>query len=195
MNNTKLFITMLLVLAVAMSALAGCSRRNDADNTTPEPSMTPAAQEDVIGVINYVGDESIAVSIYETDSDLSNLASLDLSSLTPTDSTRYIPIDDHTEYYFAMGTVMTPAKKDDLAVGDLIAAVTGDNGNLQVTRLSTDDAAAGNSSNSGDNASGGGSDGESSNSAGNSGNGGGSGSSSESGSNNAGGGSSDTPAP
>lgn len=135
MNHTKRYLSSALVLILCLTSLTGCSRRsNTVTDPTAQPINSPTVQEDIMGLVNYVSDSSVAISVYTAEGDLTDLGSIDPKDWTATDTTRYIPVDDSTEYYRTDGATPVSIRKDDLSVGDFITAATVD-GVLRITRI------------------------------------------------------------
>lgn len=87
-----------------------------------------------MGLISYVGDSAVALSVYTTEKDLTDLRNIGPEDWTPTDTTRYVTVNDQTEYYHARGDALIQIPRADLAVGDFILVRTAD-GVLQIIRI------------------------------------------------------------
>ena len=94
---------------------------------------------DVIGEVTYVGTSYLSVTTYESESEVTDYATLDTDTLTETGSTQYVYPDDASTYYMVSEAALTNATADDLVAGCLIAVTTDDDGNQQIIILKTAD--------------------------------------------------------
>lgn len=103
--------------------------------TSEENSETNAEAEDVIGEISYISSFYMSLKVYESAAEVSDYASLDVSTLTATDSTESVTLDTDAEYYYISDSSMVAQTADDLAAGDLVAVTTTEAGVQQIILL------------------------------------------------------------
>lgn len=143
------FLSLAMVLVLSMGLLAACgsddttttgssSTQTDSTQTSitsEESSETNTEAEDVIGEISYISSFYMSLKVYEPAAEISDYASLDVSTLTATDSTESITLDTDAEYYYISDSSMVAQTADDLAAGDLVAVTTTETGVQQIILL------------------------------------------------------------
>ncbi len=108
--------------------------------TSEENSETNAEAEDVIGEISYISSSYMSLKVYEPAAEVSDYTSLDVSTLTATDSTESVTLDTDAEYYYISDSAMVAQTADDLAAGDLVAVTTTEAGVQQIILLERESA-------------------------------------------------------
>lgn len=140
---------MTLVLSVGL--LAACGNDGKTNSSKQESSKQESskqdssasddssgintAAEDIIGEISYIASSYISLTVYETAAGVSDYASLDVSTLTATDSMEDVTLETDAEYYYISDASMVSQPGDELAVGDLIAVTTTEEGLQQIILL------------------------------------------------------------
>ncbi|MGN0629021.1 MAG: hypothetical protein ACI4IW_05285 [Oscillospiraceae bacterium] len=130
MSKKHGFLPLALVAALLFGCLiSGCSENagNGAENSGGSSESSDASseesiiEEDVIGEVSYIGSTYVSVTVCISDTDIDDYANADTGSLTLTDGTQSITTDADTEYCSASGGELVPAKREDIAKGDIIA--------------------------------------------------------------------------
>lgn len=109
------------------------------DSTSDESSGTAAETEDVIGEITYISSTYMSLDVYEPEEEVSDYASLDVSTLTATYSTESVTVDTDAEYYYISDSSMVSQTADDLEEGDMVAVTTSADGTQQIILLEKGD--------------------------------------------------------
>jgi len=132
-----------MVLILPMGLLAACgsddtTTTEDAnsaqtDSATDESGETNA--EDVIGEISDISSTYMSLDVYEPAAEVSDYASLDVSTLTATDGTARVALDADAEYYYISDFSMVSLAAENLSAGDLVAVTTTEDGVQQVILL------------------------------------------------------------
>lgn len=123
------FLSLAMVMVLSMGLLAACgsddtTTTEDNSSTADESSETNTETEDVIGEISYISSTYMTLKVYEPAAEVSDYASLDVSTLTATDSTESVTLDTDAEYYYISDSSMVSQTADDFAAGDLVAVTT-----------------------------------------------------------------------
>ena len=145
MKRTKKHLAMLTALLVCVSIFAGCSdtgsnyddddsELNASTNTDDELDDTVQA-EDVLGEVTYVGTSYLSLSTYESVSEITDYATLDVSTLTEVGGMEYVYPNDTAEYYKIDSATLIATSYEDLAAGCMIAVTTGSDGTQQIIIL------------------------------------------------------------
>ena len=145
MKRTKKYLAMLTALLVCVSIFAGCSdtgsnyddddsELNASTNTDDELDDTVQA-EDVLGEVTYVGTSYLSLTTYESASEITDYATLDVSTLTEVGGMEYVYPNSDAQYYKISDSMLVSASYEDLAAGCMIAVTTGSDGTQQIIIL------------------------------------------------------------
>ncbi len=149
MKRRNLICLMAAVLACLL-LLAGCTVNDAAEDEeevlsdetqTNDTSATDDAQSDdtltsdVLGEVIYLGDGYIELMTYDVPEAAGDYTSLDISALTEDSSYDYIYPNENAVYYLLSDGVLVLAAAEDIAVGDLIAQTTADDGEERIIIL------------------------------------------------------------
>ena len=149
------FLSLAMVLALSMGLLAACGSNKttttedssstqtsstQTSSTSDGSSETDTEAEDVIGEISYISSSYLTLKVYEPVSEVNDYTSLDVSTLTETDSTESVELDTDAEYYYISDSSMVAQTADDLIVGDLVAVTTTETGVQQIILLERESA-------------------------------------------------------
>lgn len=156
MKTKKKYLSLLMALLMCIGIFSGCSGTSDtydeddpgtSANTNDELDESVQA-EDVLGEVTYVGTSYLSLTTYESASEITDYAAVDVSSLTEVGSMEYVYPDTNAEYYKVSSAMLVSASYEDLAAGCMIAVTTGSDGTQQIIILEeaadedlTDDAA------------------------------------------------------
>ena len=156
MSKAKSLLAIMMAMLLCIGIFAGCSTtttnnnsgsNNDSDTTQGSQSDTSDDDtltnevEDVIGEVTYVGTSYLSVTTYESESEVTDYATLDTDTLTKAGSTEYVYPDDTVTYYMVSEGALVSATADDVVAGCLIAVTTDDDGAQQIIILKTADEA------------------------------------------------------
>ena len=156
MKTKKKYLSLLMALLMCIGIFSGCSGTSDtyyeddpgtSANTNDELDESIQA-EDVLGEVTYVGTSYLSLTTYESASEITDYAAVDVSSLTEVGGMEYVYPDANAEYYKVSSAMLVSASYEDLAAGCMIAVTTGSDGTQQIIILEevadedlTDDAA------------------------------------------------------
>jgi len=156
MKTKKKYLSLLMALLMCIGIFSGCSGASDtydeddpgtSANTNDELDESVQA-EDVLGEVTYVGTSYLSLTTYESASEITDYASVDVSALTEVGGMEYVYPDANAEYYKVSSAMLVSASYEDLAAGCMIAVTTGSDGTQQIIILEeaadedlTDDAA------------------------------------------------------
>ena len=147
MKRKHSMITLLLVLVLSAGLLTGCGSSpgntgedpgndNESDNSiTADNNVETELENDVVGEVSYIGTYYISVKTYISAEEIENYVSLDISTLTESDRTDSVNTDSDTEYYQTSGGSLVSITREDIAKGDMIAAITTQAGVHQIIVL------------------------------------------------------------
>lgn len=153
MSKVKSLLAIMMAMLLCVGIFAGCSstqtntNTNDDDdnagttsssNTSDDDDDTTVA-EDVLGEVTYVGTSYLSLTTYESESEITDYATLDTDTLTEAGSTEYVYPDDTVTYYKVSEGALVSATADDVVAGCLIAVTTDDDGAQQIIILKTAD--------------------------------------------------------
>ena len=157
MSKAKSLLAIMMAMLLCIGVFAGCSTattnnnngsNNDSDTTQNNQSDTSDDDTltdevaDVIGEVTYVGTSYLSVTTYESESEVTDYATLDTDTLTETGSTQYVYPDDAATYHKVSEGAIVDATADEVVAGCLIAVTTDDDGNQQIIILKTADETA-----------------------------------------------------
>ena len=152
MKKTKGLLAILMVMLLCIGIFAGCSStttnsNDDDDDTTLEDISDDSdddtltdVSEDVIGEVTYVGTSYLSLSTYESESEITDYATVDTDMLTEVGGTEYVYPDDTAEYYKVSDGALVSATSDEVVAGCLIAVTTDTEGTQQIIILKAADA-------------------------------------------------------
>lgn len=156
MKTKKKYLSLLMALLMCIGIFSGCSGTSDtydeddpgtSANTNDELDESVQA-EDVLGEVTYVGTSYLSLTTYESASEITDYAAVDVSSLTEVGGMEYVYPDANAEYYKVSSAMLVSASYEELAAGCMIAVTTGSDGTQQIIILEeaaaedlTDDAA------------------------------------------------------
>lgn len=132
----------LVLIAVLLAGCGGSSGNaaeplgGDGSNSISIGSnIENEAVNDVIGEVSYIGTYYISVKTYRPAAEIEDYVSLDAGTLTGTDSSDSINTGPDTEYYQAGNGCLVSIARENIAKGDMIAAITTETGVRQVIVL------------------------------------------------------------
>ena len=154
MKKTKSLLALLIVLVLCVGIFAGCGTTTTTSNDDDDDSNTTLGDlsdvsdddtladdaEDVIGEVTYVGTSYISLDTYESESEITDYATLDTDTLTDSGMTEYIYPDSTAEYYIVSDGVLVSATSEEVVAGCLIAVTTDTDGTQQIIILKAADA-------------------------------------------------------
>ena len=111
-----------------LSTDLGSGDNIDADDMLDDENNE--SHSDLIGKVSSVTEESISLTLYESDGEEIDFAALDLSTLTATGSWEEIAVTTDTSYWFIDAGTEVSALLSDITVGSMIA-VTQDETDVQ----------------------------------------------------------------
>ena len=145
MKTTKKYLALLTALLVCVSIFAGCSDTGsnyDNSDTSLNTSTNSDDEvdeivetEDVLGKVTYVGTSYLSLTTYESASEITDYAAVDVSSLTEVGGMEYVYPDEAAEYYKVDSATLVAASYEDITAGCIIAAVTDETGIQQIIIL------------------------------------------------------------
>lgn len=151
MKQKKRMIAMVCITTMCCAgALAGCGDSSDsttaattsaAETSTEEETEESASTEtsDVIGKVTYTGSEYLTVVSYDTETEVEDYALLDVSTLTEGSITKYIYIDEETEYYIVEDQELVSGTLDDVKTNMMIAETISEDGTQKIIMLTQGD--------------------------------------------------------
>ncbi len=149
MKTKKGYLALLMVLVLCIGMFTGCSDTNstyddsEEDNGTVNNADTTddtddiIETEDVIGEVTYVGTSYLSLSTYKSADEITNYASLDVSTLTEAGGMEYVYPDDSAEYYMVSSATLVSASYENITAGCLIAVTADASGVQQIIILKT----------------------------------------------------------
>lgn len=154
MKKTKSLLALLIVLVLCVGIFAGCGTTTTTSNDDDDDSDTTLGDlsdvsdddtltddaEDIIGEVTYVGTSYISLDTYESESEITDYATLDADTLTDSGMTKYVYPDSTAAYYTVSDGVLVSAASDDVVAGCLIAVTTDTDGTQQIIILKAADA-------------------------------------------------------
>ena len=140
-HNTRRLFTLLTAL-VCIGLLAGCgtdTAENDtADGGTNTPVSSEAADaatgtdaaetEDLIGEVTYVSDSYIRLSVYQSDTEITDYTDLGSAVLTDTGSSEAVILDSDAVFEYVSSGILYSTTADGVTVGDIIAVTATEDG-------------------------------------------------------------------
>ena len=147
MKAKKGCLALLMVLVLCIGMFTGCSdinsaynddeddigTLNNADSTDDTDDIIET--EDVIGEVTYVGASYMSLSTYESESEITDFATLDTSTLTEVGGMEYVYPDESAEYYMVSSATLVSAAYEDITAGCIIAVTTDASGTQQIIIL------------------------------------------------------------
>lgn len=139
----KKLCALILALAMCWSLLAACGEKNtglEEPVTGDEPVSQEPEQdeeefrEDIIGLVDYVGENSLALLVYEAE-DTTDLAALDMEALTLTDWEETVDLDENAAYYTVSDGILQEATAEAVTQDCMVAVTYDEADNQQVTVL------------------------------------------------------------
>ena len=142
MKKRKTILAALMVAALGLFLLAGCGNSDtSSDNTTQtsssdETTSTQTNDESddstlTIGEITPVGENSLTLSLYESEDDVTAATKIEPGTLKATGDSDTINIEEDATVERIVNGVTQTTTTDDLAVGDMVA-ISDDDGQLIV---------------------------------------------------------------
>jgi len=143
-KTTKKKQAFLLAMIMSICVLAACSGNNESNYFADTQDVSDAEEsndstfviEDVIGQVNYVDETYFSVTAFEPQGQVTDYATLDISTLSEIDDMDFVYLDETTEYYRVTDGVWESAGADEILVGSFVAVTTGEDGNQDVLILS-----------------------------------------------------------
>lgn len=141
-HYTRRLFTLLTAL-VCIGLLAGCgtdTTENDtSDSSTGTPVSSDAADdttteteaaetEDMIGEVTYVSDSYIRISVYESDTEITDYTDLGSAVLTDTGSSETVILDSDAVFEYVSSGILYSTTLDGVTEGDIIAVTTTEDG-------------------------------------------------------------------
>lgn len=143
MKTKKKYLSLLMALLLCVGIFSGCSDTSDTyDEDDPGTSTNTNGEldeivqaEDVLGEVTYVGTSYLSLTTYESASEITDYAAVDVSSLTEVGGMEYVYPDANAEYYKVSSAMLVSASYEDLAAGCMIAVTTGSDGTQKIIIL------------------------------------------------------------
>ena len=141
-HYTRRLFTLLAAL-VCIGLLAGCgtdTTENDtSDSSTDTPVSSDAAggtttetedveTEDMIGQVTYVSGSYIRLSVYQSDTEITDYTDLGSAVLTDTGSSETVILDSDAVFEYVSSGILYSTTVDGVAEGDIIAVTTTEDG-------------------------------------------------------------------
>ena len=152
MSKAKSLLAITMAMLLCIGIFAGCYTTNNTAGSSNSSDTTQNTQSDtsdddtltdevadVIGEVTYVSTSYLSVTTYESESQVTDYATLDTATLTENGSTQYVYLDDATTYYKVSEATLADATADDVVTGCLIAVTTDDDGFQQIIILEAAD--------------------------------------------------------
>ncbi len=152
MRHKKRFLTMACITALCCAGiLTGCGESEDLSATGISGTALTGSEEDaedtssvekgdVIGKVSYAGSDYLTVISYEAETDVDDYSLLDVSTLIAGSTTKYIYVDENTEYFKVEEQMLVSATLDDVTVDAMIVETTSEEDVQQIIILSGNDA-------------------------------------------------------
>lgn len=148
MKTKKGYLALVMVLVLCIAMFTGCSDTNSTYDDeedigtinsveTTDDTDDNIETEDVIGEVTYVGSSYLSLSTYESESEITDYVSLDVSTLTEVGGMEYVYPDDAAEYYMVSNATLVSAAYEDITAGCIIAVTTDSSGIQQIIILTT----------------------------------------------------------
>lgn len=142
MKKRKTILAALMVAALGLFLLAGCGNSDTSSDTTTQTSSsdeTTSTQTNdesddstlTIGEITTVGENSLTLSLYESEDDVTAATEIEPGTLKATGDSDTINIEEDATVERIVNGVTQTTTTDDLAVGDMVA-ISDDDGQLIV---------------------------------------------------------------
>ncbi len=157
MKQRTRLLSLCFVLLFCISVFAGCSSSSTEDDATDSDATDTATDtetetpvdtvsdtntgdgteqaDDLIGEVTYVGESDITISIYESDTEIADYASLDGVTLTDTGNTDTVTLDSDAQYKYASSGLLYDTTLSDIELGDMIAVTVNDDGVQEIIIL------------------------------------------------------------
>lgn len=136
-----------MIMLVAVFAFAGCSSSSDESSSTDtsassesENTTSTSTDEDssiMIGEITAINDGEMTLSLYDSDSTVTDVTDIDTSELTASGESETVDIQEDAKVERISDGVTQTAAVDSLAVGDMVA-ISDEDGQL-IAILDMDD--------------------------------------------------------
>lgn len=151
MKHKKQFLTMACITALCcVGILTGCGESEDlsavgisgtaltgSEGDAEDTGNTSSVEQgDVIGKVSYAGSDYLTVISYEAETDVDDYCLLDVSTLTAGTTTKYIYVDENTEYFKVEEQTLVSATLDDVTVDAVIVETTSEEDGQQIIILS-----------------------------------------------------------
>ena len=158
MKDHKKRLALVLLAALSIFALAGCSSSSgseSADDTSTssstEQTSSPASEDEsswLIGEITVVSDNEITLTCYESDEAVSTVEDIDTDALTATGETETISLADDVSIERYYNGVTQTTTMDALATGVMVAIHESDAQTVYILGAEDDTAVTGTSDSS-----------------------------------------------
>lgn len=138
-------LSVLLMMILCLGLLSGCSENTteddgettsnssstDSDTTYSDSGESDAETSDVVGAVTYVGDTYLTIDLYEADTEITDYTELDSVTLSDTG-------DSDAVFQYVSAESLYSTTIDDIAVGDIVAITTDEDGLQEVIILDYD---------------------------------------------------------
>lgn len=126
--------------AAGISGTALTGSEEDAEDAEDMEDTSSVEHGDVIGKVSYAGSDYLTVISYEAEADVDDYGLLDVSTLIAGSTTKYIYVDENTEYFKVEEQMLVSATLDDVTVDAMIVETTSEEDVQQIIILSGNDA-------------------------------------------------------
>lgn len=142
MKQRKRFWVEVCIILCCTGLLTGCgdsSKGNNSSETDENSTEATTESKDVIGKVSYVGNGYLIVVAYDSDTEVEDYTSLDVSTLNEGSVTQYIYINEDTEYYTVENQVLVSASLDEVKMDTMVVETTSDEDTQQIIILEKGD--------------------------------------------------------
>ncbi len=145
-------LSVLLMMILCLGLLSGCSENTteddgettsnssstDSDTTYSDSGESDAETSDAVGAVTYVGDTYLTIDLYEADTEITDYTELDSVTLSDTGDSETVSLDSDAVFQYVSAESLYSTTIDDIAVGDIVAITTDEDGLQEVIILDYD---------------------------------------------------------
>lgn len=145
-------LSVLLMMILCLGLLSGCSENTteddgettsnssstDSDTTYGDSGESDAETSDIVGAVTYVGDTYLTIDLYEADTEITDYTELDSVTLSDTGDSETVSLDSDAVFQYVSAESLYSTTIDDIAVGDIVAITTDEDGLQEVIILDYD---------------------------------------------------------
>lgn len=152
MKRTKRFLSLLMVAALGMFALAGCGSDDTASDTAGASAASESSADSennsdlLIGEVNQVTEDELALEIYESEKAADTAEDVDPEKLSATGKHETIALDDDVVVEYLEDGVTQTTSASAIDVGDMLVITEDEGQHIYIIRsanfVSTDEGSA-----------------------------------------------------